>query len=138
MHAQAAVTCVLQSTDASFGRYVCDVLQVAIWDWLVSLPNEYDRIWKREYSVVTVFYVGSRYYSLAVISFLLWMYLPEVHSWSYCEKWFRWSCGLTVGIEMFAGGILALRTYAFTGRRLHYLIIFVLLYFTMLTYVSAV
>lgn len=65
-------------------------------------------------------------------------YLPDVHSWDYCTKWFRWSAGITTPIEMFAGGILILRTYAFAGKKLYYLVLFVLLYLTMIIYVSLV
>ncbi|KAK9898074.1 hypothetical protein P389DRAFT_210424 [Cystobasidium minutum MCA 4210] len=113
-------------------------LAVALRDWLSSLPAEYDRIWRREKTFVTFLYIGSRYYSLAVMTWLLWMYLPAVHTWSYCQRWYRWSCGLTVPIEMFAGAILLVRTWAFSGRKLYYLLLFVALYLTMIIYMLVV
>lgn len=48
-----------------------------MWDWLVTFPAEWERIWKREKNIVTFLYLGSRYYSLAVMSYLVWMYVSN-------------------------------------------------------------
>ena len=43
---------------------------------------------------------------------------------------------MTIPIEIFSGGILLIRTYAFTGRKLYYLVVFTLMYLAMIAFVG--
>lgn len=64
--------------------------------------------------------------------------MPEIHTWEFCLKEFRWACATTIPLEIFSGAILLIRSWAFTGRKLSYLIIFSILYVTMITYMIVV
>ena len=64
------------------------------------------------------------------------MYTSPTHSFAYCQRWYKWSCGMTIPIEIFSGGILLIRTYAFTGRKLYYLVVFTLMYLAMIAFVG--
>ncbi|KAF9064993.1 hypothetical protein BDP27DRAFT_1366802 [Rhodocollybia butyracea] len=96
--------------------YTSCMVTLAVWDWLVCLPVEWERVWKREWSLVKFLYIWNRYYGLVCFSVNLWLFNGQI-SIEDCKSLHfvivatcMWS---TLGSE----AILALRTYAFLGRK---------------------
>ncbi|KAG9044408.1 hypothetical protein FS837_008203 [Tulasnella sp. UAMH 9824] len=99
----------------------CAFYAVAVWDWLVSLKREYRLIWQSKWSVIKVLYLLSRYWVLFIFPYVLWCYV-ENHSLDTCQKIYKSPVALAMWNQLWAEGVLLVRTFAFLGNKLSILI----------------
>ncbi|CAD6586170.1 MAG: hypothetical protein CYPHOPRED_003436 [Cyphobasidiales sp. Tagirdzhanova-0007] len=95
--------------------YAAAMMAVIIWDWLVSLGEEYRSIWKTEWNLVKVLYLISRYWTLGALSFSLWAFTATFEH-DACVKVIHWIPATCAVITLSTECILAVRTYALWGR----------------------
>ncbi|KAK7043107.1 hypothetical protein VNI00_008461 [Paramarasmius palmivorus] len=96
--------------------YTSAMVTLAVWDWLACLQMEWERIWKREWSLVKVLYLWTRYYGLFSFAINLWLFNGDftIERCKTLHYIIAASCmWTTLGCE----AILAIRTYAFLGKR---------------------
>ncbi|KAL0576531.1 hypothetical protein V5O48_005451 [Marasmius crinis-equi] len=97
--------------------YTSCMVALAVWDWLVCLQMEWRRIWQREWSLIKFLYLWTRYYGLVCFAINLWLFNADftVERCGTLHYLIVLTCmWVTVGSEM----ILAVRTYAFLGKKL--------------------
>ncbi|KIO21505.1 hypothetical protein M407DRAFT_28897 [Tulasnella calospora MUT 4182] len=99
----------------------CAFYAIAVWDWLVSLKKEYRLIWQSKWSVIKVLYLLSRYWVLFVFPYVLWAYTQD-HSLETCQKLYKSPVALAMWNQLWAEGVLLVRTFAFLGNKLSVLI----------------
>ncbi|KAG8904380.1 hypothetical protein FRC00_013996, partial [Tulasnella sp. 408] len=111
----------------------CSFYSVAVWDWLVSLKKEYRLIWQSKWSVIKVLYLLSRYWVLFIFPYVLWCYVED-HSLETCQKIFKSPVALAMWNQLWAEGVLLVRTFAFLGNKMTTLIPLLLLLSCMVGY----
>ncbi|KAG9019820.1 hypothetical protein FRB90_005968 [Tulasnella sp. 427] len=89
---------------------------VCLWDWLVSLPREWRLIWKSQWSVIKVLYLLCRYWVLLVVPYVLWVFTQD-HSLEACMKLYKSPVALAMWNQLWAEGVLLVRTFAFLGNK---------------------
>ncbi|ESK96298.1 hypothetical protein Moror_7084 [Moniliophthora roreri MCA 2997] len=90
---------------------------MVIYDFLLTLGDEVDIIWKREgFSVVTCLWCVNRY--LTPLSYAVIIVAFHDPRWSDtdCERWIRYPQILRLVIFLSLGGYFVLRLYALWGR----------------------
>ncbi|MBW0508732.1 hypothetical protein O181_048447 [Austropuccinia psidii MF-1] len=102
--------------------YFAAMYAVAVWDWIISFPREYRRIWKAPRSLIKVLYYCNRYYTLANLLFVLYGFNSQMTE-SECVSFYKWEPGLASFTTIFAEAILVVRTYALWGRNKYILVI---------------
>ncbi|KAG8946300.1 hypothetical protein FRC04_011930 [Tulasnella sp. 424] len=94
----------------------CAFYAVCLWDWLVSLKREYRLIWQSKWSVIKVLYLLCRYWVLFVIPYVLWCFTQD-HSLETCMKIYKSPVALAMWNQLWAEGVLLVRTFAFLGNK---------------------
>ncbi|KAG8932200.1 hypothetical protein FRC01_000121 [Tulasnella sp. 417] len=94
----------------------CAFYAITLWDWLVSLQREYRLIWKSPWSVIKVLYLLCRYWVIAVIPYVLWVYTQD-HSEATCWKIYKSPVALAMWNQVWSEAVLLIRTYAFLGNK---------------------
>jgi hypothetical protein len=96
--------------------YTSSMMTLAVWDWLVCLPTEWERIWKREWSLVKFLYLWTRYYGLLSFAINLWLFNGEF-SIDRCKTLHYLILPTCMFTTLGSEAILAIRTYAFLGKK---------------------
>ncbi|KAG8895963.1 hypothetical protein FRB99_000239 [Tulasnella sp. 403] len=94
---------------------------VCLWDWLVSLQREWILIWKTRWSIIKCLYLLCRYWVILTMPYVLWVYIED-HSLNACNKLYRSPVAIAMWNQLWAEGVLLIRTYAFLGNKLPVLI----------------
>lgn len=92
------------------------MVAVAVWDWLSCLSMEWQYIWKKEWSVVKGLYLWTRYYGLACFAINLWLFNANF-SKEQCATLHYLIAATCMWTVLGSEAILALRTYAFLGKK---------------------
>lgn len=95
--------------------YFAAMYAVALWDWVISLPKEYRRIYKAPMSLIKVLYYCNRYYTLANLVVVLYGF-NSMMTETECQRFYKWEPGLASFTTIFAEAILVVRTYALWGK----------------------
>lgn len=95
--------------------YTSSMMAVAVWDWLVCLKMEYDRIWKRKWSLVKFLYLWTRYYGLLCFALNLWLF-NDNFTFQACKKLHYLIAATCMWTTLGSEAILAVRTYAFLAK----------------------
>ncbi|KAF5388050.1 hypothetical protein D9615_000702 [Tricholomella constricta] len=89
------------------------------WDYLVNLPQEIERIWRRKISYVSVLYLINRYYGLLQFSLVVALIttpITNAFSTESCKKIFLWQpVGALISIFI-SQAIMGSRVYALYGK----------------------
>lgn len=105
---------------------------VVLWDWIISLPREWQYIWKTSWTPVKAAYLFCRYWVITVVPYLLYAFVNN-HSLETCQKIYKVShliicnlCSLIVLLQIPVAlamwnqvgseSVLLIRTYAFFNR----------------------
>ncbi|KAF8910175.1 hypothetical protein CPB84DRAFT_1672890 [Gymnopilus junonius] len=96
--------------------YFCDA--VVLWDWIISLPREYNFVWRTHWTPVKMAYLFCRYWVIVVVPYLLYCFVVD-HPRETCERIYKASLAMwnQVGSE----SVLLIRTYAFFSRNVYVL-----------------
>ncbi|KZV63171.1 hypothetical protein PENSPDRAFT_657506 [Peniophora sp. CONT] len=95
--------------------YTSATMAVAVWDWIVCLGMEYDRIWKRAWTPVKFLYIWTRYYGLVCFAVNLWLFNDNFTT-ERCKTLHFLIAATCMWVTMGSDAILAVRTYAFLLR----------------------
>ncbi|KZV76958.1 hypothetical protein PENSPDRAFT_679628 [Peniophora sp. CONT] len=101
--------------------YFCAGYAVVLWDWLTCLPREWYLIWKTRWTPVKCAYLFCRYWSIAVVPYLLFCFVVN-HSRETCERIYQSPVALALWNQAGAETVLLIRTYAFFNRDIRVLI----------------
>lgn len=88
---------------------------VVIWDWAISLPREWRFIWKTHWTPVKTAYLFCRYWVIAVVPYLLYVFVTN-HTEAECQKIYRIPVALAMWNQVGSESVLLIRTYAFFNR----------------------
>jgi len=97
--------------------YTSCMVAVAVWDWLTSLNAEWDTIWKREWSLIKCLYIWTRYYGLFSFCLNLWLFNGNF-TVDQCKTLHYLIAATCMWTTLGSEAILAVRTYAFLGKKL--------------------
>lgn len=97
--------------------YTSSMVAVAVWDWLSSLEMEYRYIWKKEWSIIKGLYLWTRYYGLACFSVNLWLFNDNFTK-ERCATLHYLIAATSMWSLLGSEAILAIRTYAFLGKKM--------------------
>ncbi|GLB34156.1 hypothetical protein LshimejAT787_0110400 [Lyophyllum shimeji] len=89
------------------------------WDYFMNLPKEIERIWKKQFTYVSVLYVLNRYYGLiqfAVVIALITTPITQAISVGTCLKIFRWQPVGALISTFLSQVIMGGRVYALYGK----------------------
>ncbi|KAH9997753.1 hypothetical protein BJV74DRAFT_768181 [Russula compacta] len=93
--------------------YFC--YSVVLWDWIISLPREWQYIWKTSWTPVKVAYLFCRYWVITVVPYLLYAFVNN-HSLETCERIYKIPVALAMWNQVGSESVLLIRTYAFFNR----------------------
>jgi len=88
---------------------------VFCWEWIINLPCEINRIWKRKLSFISVLYLLNRYWGLFQFSLVVSL-LTDVWNAETCSKIFRWDPVNALVSQILSHMIMATRVYAIFGQ----------------------
>ncbi|THH18409.1 hypothetical protein EW146_g2573 [Bondarzewia mesenterica] len=88
---------------------------VVLWDWVISLPREWQFIWRTCWTPVKVAYLFCRYWVIAVVPYLLYCFVID-HPFDECRKIYKIPVALAMWNQVGAESVLLIRTYAFFNR----------------------
>ncbi|KAI9512487.1 hypothetical protein F5148DRAFT_1162119 [Russula earlei] len=95
--------------------YFCSMYTVVLWDWIISLPREWQYIWKTSWTPVKVAYLFCRYWVISVVPYLLYAFVNN-HSLETCQKIYKIPVALAMWNQVGSESVLLIRTYAFFNR----------------------
>ncbi|KAH8914716.1 hypothetical protein BT69DRAFT_1201421, partial [Atractiella rhizophila] len=87
------------------------IYSVTVWDWILALPKEYQRIWKNQWSLIKILYLFNRYWTLIVLGLSLASFLSNFTQQT-CERFVIWIPALCMWTTVCSECILLVRTYA--------------------------
>ncbi|KAI0641585.1 hypothetical protein C8Q79DRAFT_918792 [Trametes meyenii] len=96
--------------------YTSAMMAVAVWDWLICLKVEWDVIWKRRWTPVKCLYLWTRYYGLFTYALNLWLFNANFTT-QQCKTLHYLIAATCMWVTLGSEAILAMRTYAFLGRK---------------------
>jgi len=96
-------------------KYHAAVFAVAVWDWLIQLPIERQKIWKADWSMIKILYLICRYWNIATQTFVV-VLLNGSWSLDSCGVAVHWECGFLATIIASVAIILLFRTWAIWGK----------------------
>ncbi|KAK7049319.1 hypothetical protein VNI00_005920 [Paramarasmius palmivorus] len=96
--------------------YTSSMVTLAVWDWLVCLRLEWRHIWKREWGLVKILYIWTRYYGLLCFALNLWLFNANF-TVQQCETLHYLIAATCMWVTLGSEAILAVRTYAFLGKQ---------------------
>ncbi|KAI0357283.1 hypothetical protein OH77DRAFT_151429 [Trametes cingulata] len=97
--------------------YTSSMMAVAVWDWLSCLRLEWDVIWKARWSPIKALYLWTRYYGLLAFSLNLWLFNSNFTT-EQCKTLHYLIAATCMWVTLGSEAILAMRTYAFLGRKM--------------------
>ncbi|TFK35973.1 hypothetical protein BDQ12DRAFT_737250 [Crucibulum laeve] len=89
------------------------------WDYFMNLPKEIERVWKKQFSYISLLYVLNRYYGLIQFAVNIPLFTtPITHAISpeTCLKIFRWQPVGALISTILSQLIMGSRVYALYGR----------------------
>ncbi|KAF8482046.1 hypothetical protein DFH94DRAFT_734697 [Russula ochroleuca] len=95
--------------------YFCSIDTVVLWDWIISLPREWQYIWKTSWTPVKVAYLFCRYWVITVVPYLLYAFVNN-HSLETCQRIYKIPVALAMWNQVGSESVLLIRTYAFFNR----------------------
>ncbi|KAH9065834.1 hypothetical protein EDB87DRAFT_1593350 [Lactarius vividus] len=95
--------------------YFCSMYAVVLWDWIISLPREWQYIWKTSWTPVKAAYLFCRYWVITVVPYLLYAFVNN-HSLETCQKIYKIPVALAMWNQVGSESVLLIRTYAFFNR----------------------
>lgn len=95
--------------------YFCSMYTVVLWDWIISLPREWQYIWKTSWTPVKVAYLFCRYWVITVVPYLLYAFVNN-HSLETCQRIYKIPVALAMWNQVGSESVLLIRTYAFFNR----------------------
>ncbi|KAI0049259.1 hypothetical protein FA95DRAFT_1516207 [Auriscalpium vulgare] len=95
--------------------YFCSMYAVVLWDWVISLPREWQYVWKTHWTPVKVAYLFCRYWVISVVPYLLFSFVTD-HTMETCEKIYKIPVALALWNQVGSESVLLIRTYAFFNR----------------------
>lgn len=97
--------------------YTACIYSVLVYDWLLSLPDEYKYIWRSKPTTVNGLYIILRYWPL--VKFAISLYLSNTWmSYERCHDWTAFQVNSNLPITICVSTLLALRLYALYGRNI--------------------
>ncbi|KAI0775140.1 hypothetical protein BD413DRAFT_471858 [Trametes elegans] len=96
--------------------YTASMMAVSVYDWLVCLKDEWDLIWKANWTAVKFIYLWTRYYGLLAFALELWLFNAQFTA-EQCKPLHYLLSLLVMWVSLGTEGIIAMRTYAFLGRQ---------------------
>ncbi|KAI0278171.1 hypothetical protein BGY98DRAFT_975692 [Russula aff. rugulosa BPL654] len=96
-------------------KCVCSIDTVVLWDWIISLPREWQYIWKTSWTPVKVAYLFCRYWVITVVPYLLYAFVNN-HSLETCQRIYKIPVALAMWNQVGSESVLLIRTYAFFNR----------------------
>ncbi|KAI0274971.1 hypothetical protein BC834DRAFT_850543 [Gloeopeniophorella convolvens] len=100
--------------------YFCSMYAVVLWDWIISLPREWQYIWKTSWTPVKVAYLFCRYWVISVVPYLLFAFVNN-HSFEACQRIYKIPVALAMWNQVGSESVLLIRTYAFFNRNIYVL-----------------
>ncbi|THV03818.1 hypothetical protein K435DRAFT_238694 [Dendrothele bispora CBS 962.96] len=91
------------------------VYTLCVYDWILSIADEYKLIWKAPLTTMKTAYLVCRYYPLLIFPVYLWVWLNN-HSQDFCQRALHPLYGAITIFPVSAQAVVLMRTYAFTGR----------------------
>jgi len=88
---------------------------VFCWEWMINLPCEINRIWKRKFSFISVLYLLNRYWGLFQFSLVISLG-TGVWNAETCSKIFRWDPANGLVSQLLSHMIMATRVYCIFGQ----------------------
>jgi len=85
------------------------------WEWLLCLPQEYNRIWTKPMNYSSYLYIANRYFGLLQLSFVMTL-LANVWSHEACIHMYLWEPVGTLISTVLSQMILGSRVYAVFSR----------------------
>ncbi|EIM83983.1 uncharacterized protein STEHIDRAFT_159587 [Stereum hirsutum FP-91666 SS1] len=95
--------------------YTSVMVAVAVWDWLTCLKMEWERIWKRNWTLVKFLYLWTRYYGLLCFSVNLWLFNANFTT-EQCKALHYIIAASCMWATLGSEAILAVRTWAFMAK----------------------
>ncbi|KIK49470.1 hypothetical protein CY34DRAFT_113970 [Suillus luteus UH-Slu-Lm8-n1] len=95
--------------------YFCCMYAVVVWDWAISLPREWQFIWKTHWTPVKTAYLFCRYWVIAVVPYLLYAFVTN-HTEAECQRIYKIPVALAMWNQVGSESVLLIRTYAFFNR----------------------
>lgn len=96
--------------------YTSSMVAVAVWDWLTCLSMEWQFIWKKKWSLIKALYLWTRYYGLACFAVNLWLFNANFTK-EECATLHYLIAATCMWTTLGSEAILAVRTYAFLGKK---------------------
>ncbi|KAK7464657.1 hypothetical protein VKT23_003901 [Stygiomarasmius scandens] len=103
------------------------VYVLCVYDWVLSIAEEYELIWKAPFTTMKTAYLVCRYYPLLLFPVYLWLWLNN-HTEEFCERVVHPIYGTIAIFPLSAQAVILMRAYAFTGRERRMLYILCLCY----------
>ncbi|KAI0759298.1 hypothetical protein BD413DRAFT_598206 [Trametes elegans] len=97
--------------------YTSTMMAIAVWDWLVCLKTEWDVIWRASWTPVKALYIFTRYWGLLAFGLNLWLFNANFTA-EQCKSLHYIIVATCMWVTIGSEAILAMRTYAFLGRKL--------------------
>ncbi|KAA1469931.1 hypothetical protein DENSPDRAFT_835624 [Dentipellis sp. KUC8613] len=98
------------------GRYsILACYTLIVYDWLISISDEYTLIHQARWTWVKAAYLWCRYYPLLVFPFHIWGWVVD-HDGETCADIVHPLYATLIPLQLSAQVVLMLRAYAFAGR----------------------
>ncbi|KAJ8507120.1 hypothetical protein ONZ45_g10478 [Pleurotus djamor] len=112
----------------TIGQYsTVAVYAVQVYEWLLNLSEEVELIHQAHWSSMKIAYMICRYVPLLTCPVYLWAWLRD-HPPELCAKVVHPLYGFLTCYQLSAQGVMLIRTYAFTGRKLSVLLMLLACY----------
>ncbi|EIM91263.1 uncharacterized protein STEHIDRAFT_165612 [Stereum hirsutum FP-91666 SS1] len=95
--------------------YTSCMVAIAVWEWLACLKMEWERIWKRKWTLVKFLYLWTRYYGLACFAVNLWLFNANFTA-EQCKPLHYIIAASCMWTQLGSEAILAVRTWAFMAK----------------------
>jgi len=88
-----------------------------VYDWLTTIEDEIEYIWKRDITVVTLLFFLNRYFALFALSFMVSMVVLPAFTPEICKKFIEFQpFGYGIPLTILPDIVIGLRVYALYGR----------------------
>jgi len=85
------------------------------WEWLLCLPQEYERIWKKPMNISSVLYIANRYFGMLQFVFVITL-MANIWNPSACKHAFFWEPVGALISTVLSQMILGSRVYAIFAK----------------------
>jgi len=85
------------------------------WEWILCIPQEYKRIWKKKFTPITVLYLANRYFGLIQFSFVISL-VADTWGPAACRHVYYWEPVGALISTVLSQMILGVRVYALCSQ----------------------